>query len=120
MRFILLKQEAQYLKAHDEDAIMAEGDDDSDRGQDMPSREATTVYPESPVRMTPRFGASDVDPMHYELTGNASPQWSDIMDEKGEGVFYTMHLDKMIVHQNFFNSKAKDRVQYFVLTCPSY
>lgn len=67
---------------------MAERDDDnSEKSQEK-------IYPDSPARIIP---TND-----YEL---GSPQWNDIMDEKGDGMFYMMHLEKSTVHQNFFNSK---------------
>lgn len=62
--------------------------------------EESKIYPDSPAISIPKF-ASDF-PDHYE--GSSQHQWND-MDEKGDAVFYTMHMEKSIIDQDFMAGK---------------
>ncbi|KAI8642015.1 hypothetical protein BD408DRAFT_402953 [Parasitella parasitica] len=98
----------------DEDLIMEEGDvDDEDEDEGT-----NAVYPESFSKASgssnssnvasPRFGmTSQGDFSCFDMNAGASPihGWNDAIDEKGESVALLMHLEKTVVHQNFFNSK---------------
>lgn len=96
----------------DEDLIMEEDEEeDEEEGNN-------TVYPEdygkasgsssSSNVTSPRFTmSSQGDFSRFDMNAGASPLhgWNDAIDEKGESVALLMHLEKTVVHQDFFNSK---------------
>lgn len=102
----------------DEDLIMEEDEDEEEEEEGDEGHNA--VYPEDYSKASgssnnssnvtsPRFpmsGASDFSRFDMGAAG-ASPLhgWSDGIDEKGESVALLMHLEKSVVHQDFFNSK---------------
>ncbi|CEP18490.1 hypothetical protein [Parasitella parasitica] len=102
----------------DEDLIMEEGDEADDEEND----EATNaVYPEdfnktggssnSSNVASPRFTmTSQNDFSRFDMNASASPvhSWNDAIDEKGESVALLMHLEKTVVHQDFFNNFSDD------------
>lgn len=98
----------------DEDLIMEEDEDDDEEEEGN-----NAVYPEDYTKASgssssssnvnsPRFTMhSQGDFSRFDMNAGASPLhgWNDAIDEKGESVALLMHLEKTVVHQDFFNSK---------------
>ncbi|GAN00751.1 hypothetical protein MAM1_0002d00173 [Mucor ambiguus] len=105
----------------DEDLIMEEDDDEDE--EEEGDEGSNAVYPEdyskasgssnnSSNPASPRFnmsGPSDFSRFDMGAAG-ASPLhgWNDGIDEKGESVALLMHLEKTVVHQDFFNNFSDD------------
>ncbi|CEG79803.1 hypothetical protein RMATCC62417_14224 [Rhizopus microsporus] len=79
------------IVSKNEDLVMTEGNEEEEE------EEESKIYPDSPAISIPKFASDFSD--HYE---GSSPQhqWND-MDEKGDAVFYTMHMEKSIIDQDF-------------------
>ncbi|KAG1078295.1 hypothetical protein G6F42_024333 [Rhizopus arrhizus] len=99
----------------DEDLIMEEDEEEEEEGDEGNN----AVYPEDYSKTSsssnnssnvtsPRFTMSgQTDFSRFDMGAGGSPLhgWNDGIDEKGESVALLMHLEKTIVHQDFFNSK---------------
>ncbi|CEG65974.1 hypothetical protein RMATCC62417_02640 [Rhizopus microsporus] len=79
-------------EAKNEDLVMTERNEEEEEEEEEESK----IYPDSPAISIPKFASDFSD--HYE--GSSQHQWND-MDEKGDAVFYTMHMEKSIIDQDF-------------------
>lgn len=76
---------------------MTEGIEEEEEEEE---EEESKIYPDSPAISIPKFASDFSD--HYE--SSSQHQWND-MDEKGDAVFYTMHMEKSIIDQDFMAGK---------------
>jgi hypothetical protein len=80
------------VEMDDEDSIMKEEEDDEDESNYVEEYDMNSPH---------LMGPSPTDFFHF----NSGHNWSEGMDEKSETMAMVMHMEKSIVHKDFYNGK---------------
>ncbi|KAI9282789.1 hypothetical protein BY458DRAFT_497365 [Sporodiniella umbellata] len=97
------------FRAKDEDLVMEE-DDNSEKVEDISDKDLAAVHYENPFKTFQQFGTPGTDQMDFTFFAQNQSLNEYVMDEKDESLMYGAHLEKMIVHQNFYNSNSKRKI----------